>query len=62
MKTCITIIALTIGFLSAGAFAHNDMPKQIKKQNITIVFKNQIWPLKGQVTIDACKINRCRNA
>jgi hypothetical protein len=62
MKTAISIIILTAAFLSAGAFAQNEIPTQIKKQNVTIVFKNQAWPIKGQITIDACAVNRCRNA
>ena len=62
MKTFASIIILTVAFLSAGAFAQNEIPAQIKKQNVTIVFKNQAWPVKGQITINACAINRCRNA
>ncbi len=61
MKTTASIIILTLAFLSAGAFAQNEVPTQIKKQNITVVFKNQAWPVKGQIVIDSCKINRCRN-
>ena len=62
MKTFASIIILTVAFLSAGAFAGNEMPTQIQKANITIVFKNQAWPVKGQIIIDSCKINRCREA
>ena len=62
MKTFASIIILTVAFLSAGAIAHNEMPTQFKKANITIVFKNQAWPVKGQIMIDSCKINRCREA
>jgi hypothetical protein len=62
MKTVSTIIILAIGFLSAGAVAQNEMPTAQKKSNITIVYKNQAWPVKGQIIIDACKINRCREA
>ena len=62
MKTFASIIILTVAFLSAGAFAQNNMPAQIHKANITVVFKNQAWPVKGQIIIDSCKINRCREA
>lgn len=61
MKTFASIIILTVAFLSAGAFAHNEIPAQIKKQNVTVVFKNQIWPVKGQIAIDTCAVNRCWN-
>ena len=47
MKTFASIIILTVAFLSAGAFAQNNMPAQIHKANITVVFKNQAWPVKG---------------
>jgi hypothetical protein len=62
MKTFVSIIILTVAFLSAGAFAQNEIPSLIKKQNVTVVFKNQAWPVKGQIAIDTCAINRCRNA
>jgi hypothetical protein len=62
MKTYFSVVILTIAFLSAGAFAKNDLLVPSHKANITVVFKNQSWPVKGQITIDACKINRCREA
>lgn len=62
MKTFASIIILTIGFLSAGAFAQNEQFTTFKKLNITVVYKNQAWPVKGQIIIDSCKINRCREA
>ena len=61
MKTSISVLILTIAFLSAGAFANSEQALPAKT-NITIVFKNQAWPVKGQIIIDSCKINRCRNA
>jgi hypothetical protein len=59
MKTLISVAILTIAFLSAGAFA--DQPVQTPKTNITVAYKNQAWPVKGQIVIQACKINRCTN-
>ena len=44
MKTTIFAILLSIGFLSAGAFAGVDMPSQPKYQNVTVVFKNNFNP------------------
>ncbi len=57
MKTIISVIILTIAFLSAGAFA--EQPVQSHKTNVTVVYKNQAWPVKGQIAIDTCSINRC---
>ena len=59
MKTFIATFFLTAAFLSAGAFAENQLPAPAQKANITVVYKNQAWPVKGQIVIDACKINRC---
>ncbi len=61
MKTFASIIILTVAFLSAGAFAHNEIPTQIKRQNVTVVFKNQVWPVKGHIAINTCAVNRCWN-
>jgi hypothetical protein len=55
MKTFASIFILTIAFLSAGAFA--EQPAQ--KSNVTVVYKNQAWPVKGQIAINTCSINRC---
>jgi hypothetical protein len=58
MKTFASVTILTIAFLSAGAFA-NGKPTVQKKENVTIIFKNSAWPVKGQITMDACSINAC---
>ncbi len=57
MKTLISVVILTVAFLSAGAFA--DQPVQTQKANITVAYKNQAWPVKGQIAIDSCSINTC---
>jgi hypothetical protein len=44
MKTAIMAILLSIGFLSAGAFAGVDALPLAKHQNVTIVFKNNFNP------------------
>jgi hypothetical protein len=58
MKTFFSVTFLTIAFLSAGAFA-NSHPMQFQKSNVTIVFKNQAWPVKGKTKINTCEISRC---
>jgi hypothetical protein len=57
MKTLISVTILTIAFLSAGAFA--EQPEQLQKANITVAYKNQAWPVKGQVIIHTCSVNAC---
>ncbi len=67
MKTIKTIslsTALAVAFLSAGAFAgvHAPLPKLVvpaKITNVTVIRKNSAWPLKGQITTDACAVRRC---
>ncbi len=64
MKTPIATFVLTVAFLSAGAFAASEMKPAAHPPgaNITIITKNQAWPLKGQITLEACRINPCRDA
>jgi len=49
MKTAATTALLTIMFLSAGAFAGNPpthpSAKYATGSNLTVVKKNQLWPL-----------------
>ena len=62
MKTFVTVMALTLSFLSAGAFAGNSVPMQSHKANETVVYKNQISPTKAEITDRICKLNFCREA
>ena len=62
MKTFASVIILTISFLSAGAFAGNDLPVNPHKANVTVVFKNQLNPTKAEITDRICKLNFCREA
>ena len=66
MKTLIATATLTIMFLSAGAFAGNDTSSTLvaKTQNInvTVISKNGQWPVKGQISFDACSVRRCLEA
>ena len=61
MKTFASIAFLTIAFLSAGAFAQVQPQPTVHKSNITVVFKNQAWPVKGKIHINTCEITRCVN-
>ena len=66
MKTVLATATLTIMFLSAGAFAGNDIQKapMAKSQgtNVTVIAKNGQWPVKGQISLDACSVRRCLDA
>jgi hypothetical protein len=66
MKTLIATATLTIMFLSAGAFAGNDTQTApvAKSQimNVTVISKNGQWPVKGQISFDACSLRRCLDA
>jgi hypothetical protein len=63
MKTLIATAALTAALLSAGAFA-NDAPGNApaKFTNVTVILKNQAWPVKTQMSVELCRIRRCVNA
>lgn len=61
MKT--VTIALSIVFLSAGAFAGDRhpmvQPLRVENANVTIVAKNQPWPRAGMITVEPCNLARC---
>jgi hypothetical protein len=61
MKTATVTTALTIAFLSAGAFANNPQPAKapVKVWNVTVIKKNQAWPIKPRMTMESCKLTRC---
>ena len=63
MKTLTTSLILSVMFLSAGAFAgasHNAPAKIVAEPaNITVIEKNQAWPLPGRISVDPCSCNRC---
>jgi hypothetical protein len=66
MKTLIATATLTIMFLSAGAFAGNDIQMaagaETPVSNLTVIIKNGQWPVKGQTSLDACSVRRCLDA
>ncbi len=63
MKTITATAALTIMFLSAGAFADSDRTSVQTAANpivnITVISKNSHWPMVGQISSDACAQRRC---
>lgn len=62
MKTMIATAALTVMFLSAGALAgigSHGIETATRSQNLTVIVKNQAWPLAGEISLDPCRTNRC---
>ena len=60
MKTLIATATLTVMFLSAGAFAGNNHPRHgVHNANLTVISKNQSWPVAGMITVEACNLARC---
>jgi hypothetical protein len=62
MFTKIATVALAVAFLSAGAFANSrdsSGTSSKKSINMTVVSKNQTWPVKGHATVDPCKLTVC---
>lgn len=66
MKTLIATATLTVMFLSAGAFAGSDTRTATvakpQVSNVTVIVKNGQWPVKGQISFDACSLRRCLDA
>lgn len=63
MKTTAATLALTIIFLSAGAFAganHNAPQRTLTfNANVTVIEKNQNWPVLIETPVKGCEAVRC---
>lgn len=63
MKTTAATLALTIMFLSAGAFAgsnpHAPHRTLAFDANVTVIEKNQNWPVLIESPVKACAEVRC---
>jgi hypothetical protein len=63
MKALTASLILSVMFLSAGAFAGNThraaAPELPMTENITVILKNQAWPVAGRISVETCKISRC---
>jgi hypothetical protein len=63
MFTRIVVNALALTALGAGAFAFaptNQTYADPTSTQITIMEKNQIWPVKGRITMDPCAETACQ--
>lgn len=63
MKTTVATAILTVIFLSAGSIAGSGIRKPMTATahypNVTVIAKNQSWPVKGRITMQPCAVNRC---
>ena len=67
MKTIIATAALAVVFLSAGAFAGNNHRVVLsagseQSSNVTVIEKNQAFPVLGPIIVQACQIEDCSEA
>jgi hypothetical protein len=58
MKTLATL-ALAALFLNAGAFAKRPAPAPVEVVNVTVIAKNQVWPIKPHNGVAGCDQRRC---
>jgi hypothetical protein len=54
------IAALAAALLASGAYAPQAHVKPATSINLTVVEKNQSWPLAAR-TIDMCDLSRCQD-
>ena len=61
MRSALLSLALAALYLTAGGFAGNRLPQAARPpaENITVIAKNQAWPLKPLLGMDACAVARC---
>ena len=60
MKTAIATTLLAILMLNAGAFASDNrayLKSTTGKANVTVMTKNQAWPVRSQITVEPCAAN-----
>ena len=67
MKTIIATAALTVMFLSAGAFAGNNhrvvlSAGSLMGSNVTVIEKNQAFPVLGKLVVTPCQTEDCSEA
>ena len=54
---------VTAALLSAGAFASDiSGGAPAKLPNVTVIVKNQAWPVRNEMTVEPCRVRRCVGA
>lgn len=62
MKTAIATTLLAVLLLNAGALASDNrayLKTQTVTANITVMTKNQPWPVRSQMTVEPCSLASC---
>jgi len=62
MKTVIATALLAVLMLNAGAFASDNrayLRGRIDASNVTVLTKNQAWPVKSRITLEPCAEGSC---
>ncbi len=62
MKTVCSTALLTVLLLNAGAFASDNRPylkARMVEANVTVMTKNQTWPLRTSMTLEPCSLASC---
>ena len=62
MKTAIVTTLLAILLLNAGALASDNrayLKTRTVQANITVLTKNQPWPVRSQMTVEPCSLANC---
>jgi hypothetical protein len=62
MKTTIVTTLLAVLLLNAGALASDNrayLKTRTVQANITVLNKNQPWPVRSQMTVEPCSLANC---
>jgi len=62
MKTAIATTLLAVLLLNAGAFASDNrayLKSRTAQANVTVMTKNQAWPIRSQITVEPCAPATC---
>lgn len=57
----LTIAGLAAVLLAAGAYSPHAQEARSRNNNITVVTKNQAFPLKGATSLDSCLQAICQD-
>jgi predicted S18 family serine protease len=56
----ITVPFLILVLLSAGVSAnHRSTKVRAKLHDVTVITKNQSWPVKARIRVEPCRVKRC---
>ena len=66
MRTTIATALLAVLLLNAGAFASDNRGYLRNRSNfdtnVTVLTKNQVWPVRTEMTVEPCTLTACFGA